>query len=173
MSYNITGALSGGNAVLSRAGGATANLAASTTTFTTQNLTFANQGKLYYKAGAAQTNPTTDYNTGAAFKAQAAGQACAYVFGVTSGGTFVCMQGPLPVQAGTVGTVTNVDAAGNVVTAPQFPSVPDAVTPIAYAIAVNATTGSAWTVFSTSVSATGMTFNLADVFTMPASPQVS
>lgn len=182
MSLNLTGGAQGGNVVLSRAGGATANLSGITgaaSTYTIQNVTYTNSGKLYFKATASgAATPTTDANTGNAFKALAVQQACVFVWALDASGNVKVIQGPLPVQAGTVGingvlAAQNVDASGNIITAPQFPSIPDTLTPFAYTIAINGATGSNWT-FGTSLwNATGITVNTDDVYQLPANPQLT
>lgn len=181
MSQNITSAIFGGNVVLSRAGGATGNLSAvastAAKTYTIQNVTYTVGGKLYYKATASgATTPTTDLNTGAAFKALGKNQACAYVWTLDASGNVGLAQGPLPVQAGTTGTVTNVDDSGNLSGALLFPSIPDTATPFAYMV-VKTTSSYAGTGFipgsSDNWNATGVTTTTADVFALPPSPQAS
>lgn len=181
MSYNITNAVFGGNAVLSRAGGATANMVNVTgaKTYTTQNLTYAVGGKLLYKAAVTtQAVPTTDVVTGKAFVAVQKQQACAFIWTIDASGNFGLAQGPLPVSAGTVGTVTNMDSAtpGNVVTAPQFPALPDTLTPVAYFIA-KISSNYAGTGFipgsSDNWDATGVVATAVDVIALPAVPQTA
>jgi len=179
MSTNLTSAAFGGNLVLSRAGGATANVSGITgaaTTYTIQNVTFALQGKLYYKATASgAATPTTDVLTGVAFKSLAKNQGDVFVWTLDASGNVGVAQGPLPVQAGTTGAVTNVDDSGNWTANPQFPAIPDTLTPIAYTV-VRLTSSYAGTGFlfgGANWNTTGVNATTVDLFDLPASPQVS
>ncbi|MBV8666738.1 MAG: hypothetical protein JO269_09660 [Burkholderiaceae bacterium] len=178
MSYDLQAA----NAVFSRAGGATANLtgvaATAAKTYTTQNLTYCNQGKQYYVAGAAgATTPTTDAVTGKAFKALQISQGCCYVWTVNAAGTVGLAQGPLPpsLPSGAIGT--NIDSNGNFTAPPQFPSLPDSLTPFAYTVVTIGSTY-AGTGFipgsSDNWNATGVTSTQQDVgLGLPQVPQTS
>ena len=186
MSYNLTGAVQGGNLVLSRAGGATANISAvsgGATTFTIQNVTYVNQGKLYFKATAAGVSaPTNDASstlaiagtaaTGAAFRplvAQQApgglttvytGSACAFVFGLDPSGNVRVAQGKV---------VNYSDTSANSTTCP-LPSVPDWFTPVAYTvIKLVSATATSWTFGTGLWNATGITIDTpVDVAALPA-----
>lgn len=176
MSYDLQQA----NVVLSRAGGATANLSGTTggaKTYTTQNLTYMNQGKLYYVAGASgATTPTTDAVTTAAFKPLAIGQGCIYVWTVNAAGTVGLVQGPLPpsLPSGAIGK--NLDSSGNFTAPPQFPSLPDSLTPFAYSVVAVGSTY-AGTGFipgsSDNWNATGLTTTAQDVAVLPQQPQTA
>ncbi|MBV8049122.1 MAG: hypothetical protein JO171_18385 [Paludibacterium sp.] len=177
MSYDLQAA----NAVFSRAGGATANLtgvaATAAKTYTTQNMTYSNQGKLGYIAGAAgATTPTTDAVTGKAFKPLLIGQGCCYVW-VISAGAVGLVQGPVPpsLPSGSIGT--NVDSNGNFTAPPQFPGLPDSMTPFAYSVVTIGSTY-AGTGFipgsSDNWNATGVTTTQQDVgLGLPQIPQTS
>ena len=125
--YNLTGAAAGGNFSLSRAGGATANISAlgAATTYTIQNLTYSVQGKLFFKATASgAATPTTDVNTGVAFKALTANNACAYLFAINAAGTVQLAQGQI---------VPYTDTSANSTRTP-LPSLPDTSAPIGYIV---------------------------------------
>jgi hypothetical protein len=180
MSYDLTGAAQGGNFVMSRAGGATANLSAvngGAKTYTTQAMTYAVGGKLFFVAGAiGAVTPTTDGNTLLAFKPLAKNQGCAYLWGVNAAGVVSLYQGPMPVQPGSVATVTNVDDNGNYTVIPPLPTVPDTITPIAYMF-VRLQSTYAGTGFVPGISdnwnATGVVTTTADVFSLPSIPQTA
>jgi hypothetical protein len=176
MSYDLQTA----SAVLSRAGAATANLSGVTgaaKTYTTQNMTFANQGKLYYAAGAAgAATPAADAATGKAFKALSIGQGCVYVWTLNAAGAVGLVQGPLPpsLPSGAIGT--NLDSNGNFTAPPQFPSLPDTLTPFAYSVvAVGSAYAGAGFIpgSSDNWNATGLTTTAQDVFVLPQVPQTA
>lgn len=181
MSLNLTNAVQGGNLVLSRAGGATANLsgvaATAAKTYTTQALTYSVIGKLFFAAGAAgATAPTVDGVTGLAFKALQKNQGCAYLWCVNAAGVVSLVQGPVPVQPGSVTVVTNVDDSGNYGLVPQFPGLLDTQTPFAYMI-VRLQSTYAGTGFvpgaSDNWNATGVVTTTADTFDIPSVPQTA
>lgn len=181
MTMNATGGLVGGNLVTSRLGTTTANLsgvaATAAKTYTTQAMAYSNQGKLYYVAGASgATTPTTDVVTGAAFKAIQKNQGCVYVWTVNAAGVIGLAQGPIPVSPTSVSLQTNVDDSGNWSLLPQFPALPDNVTPVAYSVVRLASTY-AGTGFIPGISdnwnATGVTTTQQDLFGLPASPQLT
>lgn len=176
MSYDFQAA----NQVFSRAGGATANLTGTTgaaKTYTTQNMTYSVNGKLYYAAGAAgAATPAADAVTGAGFKALAIGQGCIYVWTVNAAGAVGLVQGPLPpsLPSGAIGK--NLDSSGNFTAPPQFPILPDTLTAFAYSVvAVGA--NYAGTGFipgsSDNWNATGLTTTAQDVSTLPQQPQTA
>ena len=167
MSQNLTGSAFGGNFILSRAGGATANISGITgaaSTYTVQNVTYSNQGLLFYKATAAgAATPTTDANTGVAFKAQAINTVCAYLWGLNQAGAVGVVQGLIVAW-------TNTAAGSTPVPMPEFT---DAYTPVAYTIVENGASGSAFT-FGTSLwNQSGATATTADLFSLPASAVMS
>ena len=178
MSYNLNAAAMGGNLVLSRAGAAVANLAlvAAAKTYTTQALTYTVQGKLYYAAGVtAAVAPLVDGVTGKAFLPLQKNQGCAFMWAVNAAGAVVLVQGPTPVTATTVITVTNVDDLGNYSLVPQMPPLPDTFTPFAYMI-VRLQSTYAGTGFvagsSDNWNATGVVASTQDLFSLPAFPQI-
>ena len=177
MSQNINAAIFGGNVALSSAG--VTGLSGAATTFSTgaTAVTYAIGGKLLSKAqvsGAA--SPTTDVLTGAAFKAIGKNQGCAFVFTLDASGNYGVAQGPLPVQAGTTGAPTNVDDSGNWTAAPQFPAIPDTLTPVAYTlIRGQSTLAAAGFIYGTSNwNATGVVITTPqNVMALPATPQTA
>lgn len=178
MSYDLQSA----NAVFSRAGAATANLSAvaatGAKTFTTQNLTYCIGAKGYYVAGASGTAvPATDSVTAAAFKPLQKNQGCAYVWTVNAAGTIGLAQGPIPVALPSGSIQPNVDNSGNFSLLPQWPELPDTLTPFAYSI-VYLTSSYAGTGFIPGVSdnwnATGVVTTQQDVMLgLPATPQTA
>jgi len=174
MTINANGGLVGGNVVLSRAGGATANLSGITgaaTTCTIQNTTYSIGGKLYYKATASgAATPTTDAVTGKAFNAIQKNQGCVFVWTLDAAGTVGLVQGPLPVSPTTTGTQTNVDDSGNWTIPPQFPAIPDTLTPFAYSVVRAASTyaGTGYLPGSANWNTTGITAGAVDLFAVPA-----
>lgn len=186
MSYNLTGAAQGGSFVLSRAGGATANisgLSGAAATYTIQNVTYSNAGKLFYKATATgATTPTTNAasstataasaSSGAAFVTQVAqqapagsttvftGSACVYVWGLDPSGNVRVAQGQL---------VNYTDTSANSTRVP-FPVVPDWFTPVAYVVIKLVSATAATWLFGTGLwNATGVTIDTpVDVVALPS-----
>lgn len=141
---------------------------------TTVTINFAVNGKAYTKTAIATgTTPTTDYNTSAAFPAivggasvaGAYGNGCVVVWALNASGTVKCMQGPQEA----------LDVAGKFIRAPQFPAVPDDVTPFAYQVLKAGATASATAiVFGTALwNATGFTNAIQNVLVLPDRPQVA
>ena len=141
---------------------------------TTVTIGFCVAGKALTKTAITDgTTPTTDYNTSAAFPpivgggsvAGAYGNGCIVVWALNASGTVKCMQG---VQKA-------LDADGNFINAPQFPAVPDDVTPFAYQVLKAKNTASATTVIfgTANWNATGFTNVVVNVFTLPKRPQVA
>jgi len=171
MSQNLD--LYGGNYAVSKAG-----LAAGTTTTITiaNNTTYAIGGKAYTKNAASNAaTPTTDATTGLAFVAVPVGSAttggygCVYVVGLDASGNIKVSQGAL------FATDTAAVASSKFITAPQFPAIPDTVTPIGYIITKTDSTASAWTFGSSNLAGppTGVLHTFVDCLTLPARPQVS
>lgn len=146
-----------------------ATLAAGTTSTlsSTGTLPFAIKGKAYSHAALSNTaTPTTDATTGAAFMPIPTNYGAVIVIGFNATGTLIAAQGPLAA----------LDSAGNFVTAPQFPAIPDTMCPIGYeVIKAGSTAAAAGFVFGTSnqASVTGITYTLVDVCTLPDRPQVA
>jgi hypothetical protein len=141
--------------------------AGTTTTLTTTGATlYCIRGKAFSRA--ALTNaatPTTDFNTGVAFTAIPVGSGGVFVLAYDAGGTLRVMQGQ----------TLALDANGNFVIAPQFPVVPETVTPFAYLVTRVGSTGAAWTFGASNLAGppTGVTHTFVDVMTLPDRPQIS
>jgi len=148
-----------------------ATLVAGTTTTLSLSVAtaFAISGKVYSKAIASnQATPTTDANTGAAFLGVKANKGCVFVLGLDASGNTVAVQGE----------ITDLDASGNFVIAPEFPAtIPATMCPIGYYIikagaTADATTG--WILGTSNVaSVTGITYTLVNIATLPTRPQIA
>lgn len=145
--------------------------AGTTTTYTTTATTAHVINGKFGTTLAAQTNtasPTTDVNTGAAFVAQSANQACVYVWGVNAAGAIKVAQGSIE------NTETGVTTtAGAFIKAPQFPALPEDFCPIGYCVVRTSPTGSAFTFGSTEWAASGITTTFKNVAVLPDRPQTS
>lgn len=142
---------------------------------TTVTIVYALNGKLATKTAVTDgATPTTDYATGVAFPlligggsvANTPGQGAVVVWGLVSGGTVVCMQGP----------VVGLDMQGKFKhDGPEFPTVPGDVVPFAYQVLkAGATAASAGIRFGTSNwNATGFTNAIVNVLVLPDRPQVA
>ena len=145
--------------------------AGTTTTYTTTATTAHVINGKFGTTLAAQTNtasPTTDVNTGAAFVAQSANQACVYVWGVNAAGAIKVAQGSIE------NTETGVTTtAGAFIKAPQFPALPEDFCPIGYCVVRTSPTGSAFTFGSTAWAASGITTTFKNVAVLPDRPQTT
>jgi hypothetical protein len=141
---------------------------------TTVAISFVINGKIASKSAITDgVTPTTDYNTTAAFPALvggasvsgAYGQGAIVVWGLISGGTVKCVQG----------VASSLDVNGSFVIAPQFPAVPDTMTPFAYQVLkAGATASASAIIFGTANwNATGFTNAIVNVAVLPDGPQVS
>lgn len=169
MSLNLTNAAQGGNFTLSRAGGATANISGlgAATTYTIQNITYSNQGKLFFKATAAgAAGPVLDGNTGLAFLSLLPNKACAYVWALTQAGVVQLVQGPIVPYTDTVGGGSNVPNS----TRCPFPGLADGSTVLAYVVVkAGSTAVGAWLPGTNNwTGVTGITADAAvDLFSPP------
>lgn len=158
--------------------GSTVNLvnaglvAGTTSTYTTTATTSCVIGGKFATQLSAQTNtatPTTDANTGAAFRAQTDNTACCYVFGINAAGAIKVAQGPI--ESTDVGITTT---AGAFRSPPQFPTLPDDFCAIGYIIVRTAPSAADFTFGTSSWTATGITAATAvNVFSLPDRPQTS
>lgn len=131
---------------------------------TTVTINYVINGKIATKTAITDgATPTTDYATGAAFVAMTASQGCVVVWGLISGGTVKCVQGP----------IYSLDASGNFLVAPQFPAIPDDMVPFAYQVLKAGSTAGTITFGSSNWNATGFTNAIVNVAVLPARPQVS
>lgn len=151
---------------------ANAGLAAGTTsTYTTTAATkTAIRGK-WATDLAAQTNtasPTTDVNTGAAFRSLSPNKATVLVWGVNAAGAIQLVQGTI---TDTLPGVTTTVGGFNVL--PQFPVIPDDFCPIGYSLHRTAPSAATWTPGTSSWAASGVTSTFVNVATLPDRPQSS
>lgn len=149
-------------------------VAGTTNTFTTTAATSSINKGLFNTALAALTNsattPTLDRNTGVAFAPVLPNTAATVVFGVTPAGALVAVQGTaLPTEAG----VTT--AVGAFINAPQFPAIPDDMTPFAYTVVRSAPSLTAgFSVGVTSWAASGASCTVfRNIGTLPDRPKIS
>lgn len=146
---------------------------AATTWSTTGATLYCIKGKAYTTSAAASAaSPTSDATTGTTFASAP--------LAINTGTVFVwCYDGSSTTAATAIkvaqGTVTSLDAAGNFLTAPQFPALADTLCPFSYTVVKNGSTGSAWTFGTSNWNATGITgvTTPQDVMTLPGRPQVS
>lgn len=141
--------------------------AAETVYDTTVAIDYSVNGKAYQKATVADgATPTTDGNTGDAFVAVLPDRVCTLVWGLNAAGTVSLYQGPIQVVDG------NTDVAKIY---PQFPSIPDTITPFAYTIFQTDGTSSAAGLLpgTANWNATGLTVTTVNVLTLPNRPQIS
>lgn len=134
-----------------------------TTTTTTTGVGYAIKGKAYLGVAAANgATPTTDGN-GNAFTAIGLNKAGVFVWCYDSAGALKVMQGE----------IVNYSDAGVFERAPQFPTIPDTLCPIAYELVKVISTGSAWTMgASNQASQTGITKVFVDIVTLPHRPAI-
>ena len=121
-------------------------------TTVTSSCSFKGKAGTALTAQTTQATPTTDGVTGAAFVALAANQATVLVFGVSSGGAIKMCQGSIVDTD--VGVTTT---AGAFRLYPQFPTLPDSICPVAYALVRTSPTGSSFTAGTTQWAASGIT----------------
>lgn len=136
--------------------------AAATTYSTSTAFNFCNKGLVFAKGTIAATaTPTTDGRTGAALAGIVAGQCTVLVWCVDASGAVKVLQGG----------IGKCDAAGVITDAPQFPVVPDTLTPFAYSTHRGASTVvGTWTPGSSNWNATGMTSTAYNVSGLPDRP---
>jgi hypothetical protein len=148
---------------------AKAAVVAGTTTTITTTVTahYAIKSKMYTKTAITNgATPTTDATTGLPFvPIPYPSNGCVFIWGLDSGGNQKVMQGPI--QA--------LDASGNFIVAPQFPSVPEPVCPLAYIVVkLGATAVATWTFGTNNLSSvTGVTYAFVDICTIPDRPKVA
>ena len=147
-------------------------VAGTTSTYTTTATTVCSIGGKFATGLAAQTNtasPTTDATTGLAFVPLTANQCTVLVWGINAAGAIKLAQGQIVNTEVGIGT-----AAGNFVTLPQFPSLPDDFCPIGYQLVRTSPTGSAFTAGTTAWAASGITCSvIKNVSMLPGRVQSS
>ncbi len=134
---------------------------------TTVTITFCIDGKLYAKTAVTDgATPTTDGNTGAAFVAVTTDKVCPFVWALNSSGTVSLYQGTIEDVDG------DTDAA---IDYPQFPSLPDSVTPFAYTVyqTTGASAAAGLRPGTDNWNATGLTATHVNISALPDRPQVS
>ncbi|HXE49574.1 MAG TPA: hypothetical protein VN663_14440 [Ramlibacter sp.] len=151
---------------------ANAGLAAGTTSTysTTASTNAAIRGK-WATVLTAQTNtasPTTDVNTGLAFRSLAPNKATVLVWGVNAAGAIQLVQGTI---TDTLPGVTTTVGAFNVL--PQFPVIPDDFVAIGYTLIRTAPSAATWTPGTSAWAASGVTSLFVNVSTLPDRPQSS
>ncbi len=126
-----------------------------TSTYTTTATSAGMINGKYVTGLTAQTNtasPTTDAVTGLAFTALTDNQATVIVIGQKADSTIQFAQGTIvPTQVGVTTT------AGDFITAPQFPTLPDDFMVFGYLLVRTAPSASDWTCGTSSWTATGVT----------------
>lgn len=130
---------------------------------TTVAISYAIKGAMYSKAAVTDgTTPTTDVNTGVAFLALAADEACTFVWMLNAAGTIAVAQGP----------IVDVDGDTDLIKGdlPLFPPIPAGYCPFAYQKVQTAGTSSAWTFGASNWNATGVTDVIVNVATLPDRP---
>lgn len=132
---------------------------------TTVAISYCINGKAYSKAAITDgATPTTDFNTSAAFTALTADKGCVFVWGLNSAGAVKVVQGP----------IENMDGDTDLFkVSPQFPDIPDTITPFAYQVITLDGTASSWTFGSSNWNATGVTSAIQNVMVLPDRPQES
>ncbi len=137
---------------------------------TTVRLDFSIRGKMYSKSGtnADQATPTTDYNTGAAFPsltgvASAGGEGTVVVWAYNSSGTVKCM----------MGSIEDLNTAGDFLQVPQFPAIPDDVCPFAYQVLKHYGQGTSVTFGTSNWNTSGFTNTIVNISTLPDRPQTA
>lgn len=145
--------------------------AGTTSTYSTTNSTAGFINGKWATVLTAQTNtasPTTDVNDGAAFTALADDQITVFVWGVNAAGAIKVAQGTI--EDTEVGVTTT---PGSIITAPQFPALPDDFFVLGYTLIQTAPSASAWTFGSSNWDATGVTDTWVNCAVLPDRPQTS
>lgn len=150
--------------------------AGTTTTFSTTGATlYCIKGKAYSTSAASNSaTPTTDAVTGDAFDAVTASKGSVFVF---------CYDGSSATAATAInvvqGTIEDLDdsadgADAKFVKAPQFPSIPDTLTPFGYCITRVGASGSTWTFGSSNLAGppSNVKHDFVDVMVLPDRPQL-
>lgn len=143
-----------------------------TSTYTTTVTSAGMINGKYVTGLTAQTNtatPTTDAKTGAAFTALTDNQATVLVIGQKADSTIQMCQGSIvPTQTGVTTT------AGDFISAPQFPALPDDFMVFGYLLVRTAPSASDWTAGTSSWTATGVTASaVVECGVLPDRPQTS
>jgi hypothetical protein len=106
--------------------------------------------------------PTTDAVTGSTFTPLTANKGCIFVWCLNASGTVKVVQGPIADMSG-----------GEFIVYPQFPNIPEDLTPFAYTVDEAGSTAGTITFGSSNWNATGRTVTHVNVFVLPRRPQNS
>ena len=149
--------------------------AGTTTTFSTTGATlYSINGRAYSTAaGTNAATPTTDAVTGAAFNAVGASQGCVFV--VAYDGDSTAANAINVIQS----TIVDLDAATDGANAqfvegmPDFPYIPDTLTPIGYIVTRVGASGTAWTFGSSNLAGppSNVKHDFRSVMVLPDRPQ--
>lgn len=146
-------------------------VAGTTSTYTTTVTSNASIRGYWATALTAQTNtasPTTDVNTGLAFRPLTPNQATVLVWGINTAGAIQLIQGTI---VSTLPGVTTTPGGFNL--APQFPSLPDDFVALAYTLVRTAPSAATWTPGTSAWAASGVTSLFRNVSTLPERPQTT
>ena len=147
--------------------GALTGTGAETVYDTTVTIAYTVDGKLKTKTAVTDgATPTTDGNTGATFDVVLPDKVSVFVWGLNASGTVSVYQG----------SIESVDGDTDVAKIyPQFPSIPDTVTPFAYTIfqTTGASSASGLGFGVANWNATGLTATHVNISTLPSRPQIS
>ena len=147
--------------------GALTGTGAETVYDTTVTITYSVDGKIKAKTAVTDgATPTTDGNTGAAFNVVLPDKVSVFVWGLNAGGTVSLYQG----------SIESVDGDTDVAKIyPQFPSIPETVTPFAYTIyqTTGASSAAGLSPGTSNWNATGLTATHVNISTLPSRPQIS
>lgn len=155
--------LVGGNFVTTKAG--LTGLSGAVATFTTAAaVIFSIVGKAFSKAAVAGgAAPTVDGVTGLPMTL-VANFGTVVLWCLDAAGNVKCVKG----------STEALDASGNFGCAPQFPILPDTLTPFAYSVhKAGATTVGTWTFGVSLWNATGMSHAAQDILALPTRPQIA
>jgi hypothetical protein len=146
--------------------GALTGTGAETVYDTTVTIVYSIDGRIKAKTAVTDgVTPTTDGNTGAAFVPVLPDQVSVFVWALNAGGTVSLYQG----------SVEGVDGDTDVAKAyPQFPAVPDSVTPFAYTIyqTTGASSASGLRPGTSNWNAAGLTATHVNISALPTRPQI-
>lgn len=147
--------------------GALTGTGAETVYDTTVTIVYTVDGKIKSKTAVTDgATPTTDGNTGAAFEAVLPDKVSVFVWGLNGSGTVSLYQG----------SIESVDGDTDVAKVyPQFPQIPDGITPFAYTIyqTTGASAAAGLRPGSDNWNSTGLTATHVNISTLPLRPQIS
>jgi hypothetical protein len=131
---------------------------------TTVTICYCVNGKALTKTAVTDgATPTTDGVSGSAFRTLTASQGTVLVWCLDGSGTVKVLEG----------SRESLDSAGNFKQVPQFPNIPDTLTPFAYQVLKASSSAGTITIGSSNWNATGFTNAIVNVMVLPDRPQVS